>query len=178
MKKKSLVFALPALMALMVACGGKSPSSKSQESQQSEASQTSESVSESISESESMSESESQTSSETQSQSQSESTSETTSSGTSSTSTTEDKKQTYNFFIDYSHSDAPFYTMMWWNGVPLGEVPPECQLTSEDAPDEAYPVFLGWSKYSSAIDESQLWDFSKDASLNKTVELYGIWVSE
>lgn len=90
----------------------------------------------------------------------------------------EEKKQTYNFYIDYWHSDEPMYTMKWYQGRPLGECPKECMLTSSDATDPAFPVFLGWSIYSSAIDEDQLWDFKTSSKLNTIVNLYGIWVSK
>ena len=89
-----------------------------------------------------------------------------------------EKKQTYKFFLDYSHSDEVFYTMKWWNGYPLVTCPEPCQLTSEDAPDEAFPIFLGWSKNSISVDGEGLWNFATDTSMNREVILYGIWASE
>ena len=86
--------------------------------------------------------------------------------------------QTYNFYIDFSHTDEPFYTMKWYSGKVLGECPAECVITSEDCPDEAFPTFLGWSEFPSTTDETKMWDFSKDAKVALTVNLYGIWVSE
>lgn len=162
MKKISLLLTLPVLAAMLIGCGGKKKGDSSSQTS-GDTSQTSQTSS-------------GQQSSEQQSSDQQSSISSEESFSFSSPE--EEKKQTYNFYLDYSHSDEPFFTMMWWNGYPLGEMPAECRLTSADAPDEAYPVFLGWSKYSSAIDESQLWNFAKDASMNRTVSLYGIWVSE
>ena len=95
----------------------------------------------------------------------------------SSTPSEEEKNQTYKFFIDYWHSDEPLYTMKWYQGKPLGFCPEECKLTDEDATDPAFPHFLGWSEYSSALDEEKLWDFETSSRLNSTVNLYGIWVS-
>jgi hypothetical protein len=86
--------------------------------------------------------------------------------------------QTYNFYIDFSHTDEPFHTMKWYSGKVLGECPAECLITSEDCPDEAFPTFLGWSEFPSTTDETKLWDFEKDAKVALTVNLYGIWVSE
>lgn len=87
------------------------------------------------------------------------------------------KNQKYNFYIDYWHSDEPMKVVEWYTGVPLGECPEECRLTSSDATDPAFTTFLGWSQYSSSIDGSKLWDFSTGTSMNRTVNLYGIWVS-
>lgn len=87
--------------------------------------------------------------------------------------------QTYYFFLDYSHSDSdnPFKKVKWWRNVPLGSVPEGCALTSKNAADPLFPVFLGWSEYSSSIDDSKLWDFSKDYKTTQVVFLYGIWVA-
>lgn len=86
--------------------------------------------------------------------------------------------QTYNFYIDFSHTDEPFFVKQWYTGKPLGEIPAECVLTSEDAPDPAFPIFLGWSEYPSTMDETKMWDFENTAKVALTVSLYGIWVSE
>jgi len=90
---------------------------------------------------------------------------------------TAEKTQTYHFFIDYSHSDIDFYTLKWWALTPLGESPAECRLGSDDATDPLFPVFLGWSLYPSAIDDSNLWDFATDYKTALKVSLYGIWVA-
>ena len=89
-----------------------------------------------------------------------------------------DLDQTVNFYIDYWHSSEPYYTMMWYNTYPLGRCPAECKLTREDATDPLFPVFLGWSRYPSSIDDSHLWNFAKDSLIGSKLELYGIWVAE
>lgn len=89
----------------------------------------------------------------------------------------DDRIQTYYFYIDYWHSEEPYFTLNWWQGLPLGQCPEECKLTSNDATDPLFPVFLGWSEYSSSIDDSKLWNFASDAKFPLIVELYGIWVS-
>lgn len=87
--------------------------------------------------------------------------------------------QTYVFFLDYSHSDDtdPFKKVQWYRGKALGSVPEGCSLTSENASDPLFPVFLGWSEYSSSIDDSKLWNFETDFSQAQFVYLYGIWVA-
>ncbi len=87
--------------------------------------------------------------------------------------------QTYYFFLDYSHSDEsnPFKKVQWYRGQPLGSVPEGCSLTSENASDPLFPVFLGWSEYSSSLDDSKLWNFATDFKQTQTVYLYGIWVA-
>ena len=87
--------------------------------------------------------------------------------------------QTVYFFLDYSHSDSedPFYKMKWYSGYPLGSCPEECKLTNDNASDPLFPVFLGWSKFSSSLDDSKLWDFAKDYQTGSVLKLYGIWVA-
>ena len=58
-----------------------------------------------------------------------------------------------------------------------GEGPEEAKLTDADAPDPLYPTFLGYSEYSSSIDEDHIWDFAKDYKQSNILKLYGIWVS-
>ena len=82
------------------------------------------------------------------------------------------------FYLDYSHSESAYYTMRWYREKPLGECPKEAALTNADAPDPLYPIFLGYSEYPSAIDETLLWDFSTDYKTTNLLLLYGIWVSE
>lgn len=90
-----------------------------------------------------------------------------------------DKLATFRFYLDYSHSDTPLYTMKWYINVPLGECPEEARITENMAPDPIYPHFLGYSRYSSSNDESLLWDFTTDVAPGQTaVELYGIWWGE
>lgn len=106
---------------------------------------------------------------------------------------------TINFFYDYSHStevewvdvvnddgtttkvlkdvEKPFFTMRWWMLEPLGKCPEEAILTNADAKDPNYPIFLGYSEYSSAIDEDLIWNFETDYKQSNILNLYGIWVS-
>ena len=88
------------------------------------------------------------------------------------------KNQVVSFYIDYWHSDEPFYQMEWYSNEPLGECPAPCKLTSSNATDPLFPVFLGWSQYSSSIDDSHLWNFKEDAKGGVELNLYGIWVAE
>lgn len=89
----------------------------------------------------------------------------------------EDMNQTFNFYLDYSHTDTPLYTMRWWAYHPLGKCPEEAVLTDADAADPLFPHFLGYSRYPSAVDDSSIWDFATDNTLSATVNLYGIWVA-
>lgn len=84
---------------------------------------------------------------------------------------------TVNFYLDYSHSDEPLYSMRWYMLLPLGEIPQEAVLADKDAADPLYGVFLGYSEYSSSIGDN-LWDFEKDVKQSNVLNLYGIWVSQ
>lgn len=88
------------------------------------------------------------------------------------------KTQKVEFYIDYWHSEEPCYEMMWYPGIPMGECPKECQFTSKDATDPLFPNFLGWSQYSSSIDDTNIWDFKTDSKIGNSLILYGIWVGE
>ena len=84
--------------------------------------------------------------------------------------------QTYKFYLDYSHSDEPLYSLEWWRGRPLGKMPDAIKgIGDADASDPLFPHFIGWSKYSSSLDDSKLWDFAKDSADYKEVYIYGIW---
>lgn len=86
-----------------------------------------------------------------------------------------------NFYLDYSHSDKPIYSMDWYMLKPLGKEPEEAKVALQEKTsehDELYPKFIGWSEYSSAMDESKLWNFEKDYKQSNILSLYGIWVSE
>lgn len=83
---------------------------------------------------------------------------------------------TVNFYLDYSHSDEPLYSMRWYMLLPLGEIPQEAVLADKDAADPLYGKFLGYSEYSSSIGDN-LWDFEKDFKQSNVLNLYGIWVS-
>ena len=93
----------------------------------------------------------------------------------------EDPKEddmTVNFYLDYSHSDEPIYSMRWYMLEPLGECPAEAKLDDSKAADPLYPVFLGYSEYPSAIDEDLIWNFSTDYKQSNVLNLYGIWVAK
>lgn len=83
-----------------------------------------------------------------------------------------------NFYLSYSESDKPFYSMDWYSLKPLGACPEQAVLKDSDVPDPLYPKFLGYSEYPSAIDESLLWNFETDYKQSNILSLYGIWVSE
>jgi len=90
----------------------------------------------------------------------------------------EEENMTVNFYLDYSHSDEPIYSMRWYMLVPLKECPAEAVLDDSKAADPLYGHFLGYSEYSSSIDESKLWNFETDYKQSNVLNLYGIWVSK
>ena len=85
---------------------------------------------------------------------------------------------TVNFYLDNTHTEEPLFSMRWYMLEPLGECPKEAVLTDADAPDPLYPIFLGYSEYSSSIDEDYIWDFAKDYKQSNVLNLYGIWVAK
>ncbi len=85
---------------------------------------------------------------------------------------------TVNFYLDYTHSDEPLYTMKWYMLEPLKECPAEAVLTDANAPDPLYPMFLGYSEYSSSIDEDHIWNFATDYKQSNILNLYGIWAAK
>ena len=89
----------------------------------------------------------------------------------------EEENMTVNFYLDYSHSDEPIYSMRWYMLVPLKECPQEAILKETDAADPLYSKFLGYSEYPSSIDESKIWNFETDYKQSNVLNLYGIWVS-
>ena len=93
----------------------------------------------------------------------------------------EEKNMTVNFYLDYSHSEEPIYSMKWYMLKPIGEEPAEAKAALQAhlaEHDELYPTFLGWSEYSSSLDKSKLWNFETDYKQSNILSLYGIWVSE
>ena len=90
----------------------------------------------------------------------------------------EEYNMTVNFYLNYSNSDEPYYTMEWYSLVPLGSCPDEAKLDSVTPPDPLYPNFLGYSEYPSSIDDSHLWNFETDSKQSNILSLYGIWVSD
>lgn len=88
-----------------------------------------------------------------------------------------EEDMTVNFYKDNTE-DTPLYSMRWYMLEPLGECPTEAVLSDADAPDPLYPTFLGYSEFSSSIDEDHIWDFAKDYKQSNILNLYGIWVSK
>ena len=91
------------------------------------------------------------------------------------------------FYLSYSNSDELLCSMEWYSLRPITNenVPAEAKAyvagtnyKNNGAPDDLYPVFLGWSEYPSSIDEEKLWDFENDYKQSNILSLYGIWVSE
>lgn len=82
------------------------------------------------------------------------------------------------FYKSYNDSDDPLCYIDWYMLTPLGECPAEAVLTDNDAPDPLYPHFIGYSEYSSCMDETLLWDFATDYKQSNILNLYGIWVAE
>ena len=81
------------------------------------------------------------------------------------------------FFKSFSQSDEPIFQLDWYMLKPLGECPAGAVLTDAQAPDPLYPHFIGYSRYSSCMDETLLWDFATDYYQSNILNLYGIWVS-
>ena len=88
-----------------------------------------------------------------------------------------EEDMTVNFYLDNTHTDTPIYSMRWYMLEPLGECPAEAVLTDADAADELYPHFIGYSEFSSSIDEDHIWNFATDYKQSNVLNLYGIWVS-
>lgn len=84
---------------------------------------------------------------------------------------------TVNFYLNNSNSDEPLYSMRWYMLKPLGSLPDEAKITDSMAPDPLYPHFIGYSEFSSSLDESHLWNFETDYKQGNILSLYGIWVS-
>ena len=93
----------------------------------------------------------------------------------------EEYNMTVNFYLDYSHSEEPIFSMKWYMLKPLEKEPDGAKVALEDHKnehDELYPTFLGWSEYSSSLDDSKLWKFETDYKQSNILKLYGIWVSK
>lgn len=85
---------------------------------------------------------------------------------------------TVNFYLDNTHTEEPIFSMRWYMLEPLGECPAQAVLTDANAPDPLYPVFIGYSEFSSSIDEDHIWNFATDYKQSNILNLYGIWVSK
>jgi len=85
---------------------------------------------------------------------------------------------TVYFYLDFSHSDEPIYEMRWYMLHPIGECPAEAMLDDSKAADPLFPNFIGYSEYSSAMDEDLIWKFDTDYKQSNILNLYGIWVKK
>ena len=98
---------------------------------------------------------------------------------------------TVNFYVDYSRSDdsiEPIYSVRWYMLKPLSEeiknnayaAIEACKVSTDPMkkPDPLYPKFLGFSEYSSSLDDSKLWKWETEYKQSNILKLYGIWVSE
>ena len=96
----------------------------------------------------------------------------------------DEKSCTVYFFIDYNNIDEKDETgkkllkkFRWYGNVPLsqsGLVP--ANPTSEDAPDPAFPNFIGWSSHTIIDSVNDLWNLESDLIGNEYFfYLYGIW---
>ena len=120
----------------------------------------------------------------------------------------DDNKTTYNFYFSFwtttkynefldKDEDSPILSFEFAMLKPLGKAPDEVAVDgSEDpnaideakvlalgaalgyTPDPYYDKFLGFSFNGGCLDESGLWDFTKDYKQMSTVTLFGIWVHE
>ena len=98
---------------------------------------------------------------------------------------------TINFYFDHTQTtgingnDLPLLSVRWYMKKPLEVCPSE--VDSEEkvlALGRAlgfelkydFVHFIGFSLYPTCLDESKLWDFSKDVKLQSVTNLYGIWV--
>ena len=99
-----------------------------------------------------------------------------------------EEDMTVNFYFSNIYSDNPIFSMRWYMLEPLESCPSEANLSDANLinklkeegifADELYPVFIGYSEYSSSIDEDHLWDFATDFKQSNVLNLYGIWVSK
>ncbi len=110
-----------------------------------------------------------------------------------------EKNMTVNFFLNYSNSDTPIATMDWWSlkVIDWAEVPAAAKAfekgqsyEGKGAPDDYYPVFLGYSEWPSLIEDitdqeyeqdpskPHIWRFETDYKQSNTLNLYGIWVAK
>lgn len=98
---------------------------------------------------------------------------------------------TINFYFDNTQTtdedgnDAPIFTLRWYLLKPIGEIPEEINTTAKVvalgaalgfASTEAFPTFIGFSAYSTCLDEDQLWNYETDYRQQAVTNLYGIWV--
>ena len=111
---------------------------------------------------------------------------------------------TYNIYFSYSHTskynpetkkveDCPILSFEAPMLEPLGSVPTAIagengkvdkdKVITEGGKlgftvDPAFPKFLGFSFHGLCLDDSDIWDFTKDYKQLAVVTLYGIWYSD
>lgn len=98
---------------------------------------------------------------------------------------------TINFYFDSTQTtdedgnDCPIFTMKFYLLKPLGECPEAINTVEKVialgaahgfAKTEAFPTFIGWSFYSTCLDEEGLWNFTTDYRQQAVTSIYGIWV--
>ena len=86
---------------------------------------------------------------------------------------------TVNFYLDYNDSlvnGKRYHRCV----VQAGSLITDKPATPTSAPQEEFPVFIGWSKKEIINDLEDLWDFDKDVvpSSSKILNIYGIWAAE
>ena len=90
----------------------------------------------------------------------------------------EDKVVQVNFYIDFNNVDKkhPYKTFPWYQNVPLAG---SSKLPSNptEAPDPAFPYFVGWSTHTIVDTKDDLWNMETDSVDGTTfvLNLYGIW---
>ena len=102
-----------------------------------------------------------------------------------------EKNTKINFYFDNTQTtdeegkDAPIFTIKWYMLKPLGDCPVEINTLEKVialgnkkgfTSKETYPTFIGWSFYSTCLDEEQLWNFETDYRQQAVTAIYGIWV--
>lgn len=99
----------------------------------------------------------------------------------------EEKNTVIEFYFSNTYSETPIFSIDWYMLKPLGSIPEEVSTTEKVKAlgqqagyviDDRFPTFIGFSFYSTCLDEEKLWDFSKDYKQQAVTCLYGIWVSE
>ena len=104
---------------------------------------------------------------------------------------------TINFYFDNTQTtdedgnDCPIFSIKWYLLKPLDKAPEELSDSAGNldvskiialgaakgfAPTEAFPNFIGFSFYSTCLDEENLWNFKTDYRQQAVTNLYGIWV--
>lgn len=99
----------------------------------------------------------------------------------------DEKNTTIEFYFSNIYSETPIFSVEWWMLKPLGSIP-EAVSTEQKVKDlgaalgyqidPRFPKFIGFSFYSTCLDEDGLWHYETDHKQQAVTCLYGIWVSE